>query len=188
MMHQVQRNAAPPTIRAIKRVEAWSNFSIHFNSSIGSATMIDNSVVLKTASEVITADFLLLATGFSFDLRKSPPLGTIVNEIALWRDRYAPLETASEKYLNSPYLGRNYEFIERTPGSAPYLKHIFCYNQSSTLSMGPTGRVSGLKYGIKRLMAGVCGSFLREDYEHHLSSVTNYKAHEFEDHPWMDAL
>lgn len=186
MMHQVQRNASPPTIRAIKRVEAWSNFSIHFSSPIQSAEMRDDRIVVKTPRGDFSADFLLLATGFFFDLQKSAPLKSIVNEIAIWRDRYKPKEAATEKYLNSPYLGRNYEFIERTPGTAPYLKHVFCFNQSSTLSMGPTGRVSGLKYGIKRLMAGVCGSFLREDYEHHLASVTNYKANEFEDHPWMD--
>jgi cation diffusion facilitator CzcD-associated flavoprotein CzcO len=185
MMHQVQRNAAPPTIRAIRRVEAFKNFEIRFGSPIIAAKMRGQKVQLTTCAGDDEFDFLILATGFSFDLSKSAVLQDMQNDIALWRNRYEPREKASEKYLNSPYLGRNYEFMEKEPGSAPYLKHVFCYNQASTLSMGPTGRVSGLKYGMKRLMVGVCGSFMREDYEHHLRSVTNYNANEFEDHPWM---
>ncbi len=185
LMHQVQRNAAPPTPRAIKRVEGKSNFDIHFSSQIHSARMAGDAVELITGSGKIEADFLVLATGFSFDLKKSRPLAEIVDHIAVWGDKYSPSGGGSEKYLNSPYLGRNYEFVEKASGEAPWLKHIYCYNQSSTLSMGPTGRVSGLKYGIKRLMMGVCGGLMREDFDHHLSAVTAYNANEFEGHPWI---
>jgi cation diffusion facilitator CzcD-associated flavoprotein CzcO len=185
MMHQVQRNAAPPTIRALKRVEAFENFRIHFDSPIIGAHCAGEAAALTTPRGTHTFDFIILATGFSFDLSKSAVIGSLADQIALWRHRYTPAEKASEKYLNSPYLGRNYEFVEREPGAAPYLKHLFCYNQASTLSMGPTGRVSGLKYGMKRLMVGVCGSFLRQDYDHYLKSVHDYRANEFEGHPWM---
>jgi len=185
LMHQVQRNAAPPTPRALKRVDGKSNFAIHFNSPIQSVRMVGDKVELTTGSGKIETDFIVLATGFSFDLKKSKPLTEIVGQIAVWRDKYQPPGGGSEKYLNSPYLGRNYEFVEKSPGQAPWLKHIYCYNQSSTLSMGPTGRVSGLKYGIKRLMVGICGGFMREDFEHHLASVTAYNANEFEGHPWV---
>jgi hypothetical protein len=147
--------------------------------------MLGDKVELTTGSGKIEADFIILATGFSFDLKKSKPLKEIFDQIAVWRDKYHPPGGGSEKYLNSPYLGRNYEFVEKNPGQAPWLKHIYCYNQSSTLSMGPTGRVSGLKYGIKRLMVGICGGFMREDFEHHLASVTAYNANEFEGHPWI---
>lgn len=186
MMHQVQRTAAPPTIRAIERVEKWDNFHIHFSSPLLDTGMDEDKVWIKTPSETVRTDFVLLATGFMFDLKQNPALAPFVDEIALWKDRYTPPDGGgSEKYKNSPYLGRQYQFSEKTPGRAPYLKHIFCYNQSSTLSMGPTGRVSGLKYGIKRLMNGVCGSFVREDYEYHLQSVTNYKSTEMGAHRWL---
>ncbi len=188
MIHQVQRNAAPPTPRALARVEGWKNFQIHFNSPIVASKMVGEEIEITTPQETLRADIILLATGFMFDLKKNAALAPIVEQIALWRDRYKPEGGGSDKYLNSPYLGRNYEFMEQQPGTAPFLKHIFCYNQSSTLSMGPTGRVSGLKYGIKRLMMGVCGSFMREDYDHHLQSVTNFKFNEFEGHPWMEEV
>ena len=188
MIHQVQRNAAPPTPRALNRVQGWQNFNIHFNSPIVGARMNGDDVEITTPNETLHADVILLATGFMFDLKMNAALAPFVDHIALWRDRYKPESAGSDKYLQSPYLGRNYEFIEKDPGAAPYLKHIFCYNQSSTLSMGPTGRVSGLKYGIKRLMMGVCGSFMREDYDHHLQAVTNFNFNEFQGHPWMENI
>lgn len=187
LMHQVQRNAAPPTSRAIERVEGWDNFHIHFNSPLLEVGIDGKEVWIKTPNEVVRTDFVILATGFMFDLGQSPAIGSFVDQIALWKDKFVPpAGVASEKYRNSPYLGRNYQFIEKTPGAAPYLKHIFCYNQSSTLSMGPTGRVSGLKYGVKRLMSGICGSFVREDYEHHLQTVKEFDGTELKPHPWVD--
>lgn len=187
LMQQIQRNAAPPTSRAIERVEKWDNFHIHFNSPLLEAGMDGKEVWIKTPGEVVRTDFVLLATGFMFDLKQNAAMTSFVDEIALWKDKFTPPGgVASEKYRNSPYLGRNYQFIEKTPGAAPFLKHIFCYNQSSTLSMGPTGRVSGLKYGVKRLMTGICGSFVREDYEHHLQTVKDFKSTELKAHPWVE--
>ena len=52
--------------------------------------------------------------------------------------------------------------------------------------MGPTGRVSGLKYGVRRLMTGVCHSFLREDFESHLASVKRYNDSELDGHRWVE--
>jgi cation diffusion facilitator CzcD-associated flavoprotein CzcO len=185
LMHQVQRNASPPTLRALQRVEGWDNFNIHFGSPLLAAGSEGGEVWIKTPKETIRTDFVVLATGFTFDLRCNPALASFADHIALWQDRYMPPGGGgSEKYRKSPYLGRNYEFIEKSPGAAPFLKHIYCYNQSSTLSMGPTGRVSGLKYGVKRLMTGIVGSFVREDYEHHLATVKAFRSSELEGHPW----
>ena len=54
-----------------------------------------------------------------------------------------------------------------------------------TLSMGPTGRVSGLKYGVRRLLMGVSQSFFQEDFDLHLKSIERYADSEFDDHPWV---
>ena len=52
--------------------------------------------------------------------------------------------------------------------------------------MGPTGRVSGLKYGVRRLMIGVANSFVREDFDTHLASVQRYNDSELDGHPWVE--
>jgi FAD-dependent urate hydroxylase len=187
LMGEIQRNPAPPPIRAIRRVEKWPNFQLRFESPILSARWRDGEIAIETPKEQIIVDALLLATGFSVDLRKFAPLASFVDQIALWSDRFDPPDgPGPEKFRNSPYLGRRYQFLEKTAGAAPFLNHIFNFNQSATLSMGPTGRISGLKYGVRRLMLGVCESFLREDFDHHLDSILRYDDSELDGHPWVE--
>ncbi len=183
---EVQRNPSPPPIRALNRVDKRPDFHIHFSSPVSSARMDGDKVVIVTATGEHRVDHVLCATGFSFRLDKAPLFASIAKHIALWRDRYTPESGGSDKFPWSPYLGRHYEFVEKIPGEAPWLKYIFNFTQSATLSMGPTGRVSGLKYGVRRLMIGVGNSFMREDFETHLASVRRYNDSELDGHPWVE--
>ena len=183
---EVQRNPSPPPIRALNRVDKRPDFHIHFDSPPISARMDGGEVLVATPKGEHRADYVLCATGFSARLDKAPLFASIGKHIALWRDRYTPTDGGSEKFLSSPYLGRHYEFMEKVPGEAPWLKHIFNFSQSATLSMGPTGRVSGLKYGVRRLMIGVSNSFVREDFDQHLESVRRYNDSELDGHPWVE--
>ena len=188
VMLEVQRNHAPPPMTAIRRVEKYPNFAIHFSSPIEEATLKDGKVHLRTPKQTHVVDYVLLGTGYSFDFAGTKELGDIGPKIAVWADRYTPPPEVRnpERYQASPYLGRNFEFTEKVPGTAPYLKHLFNFNQSATVSMGPTGRVSGLKYGVRRLAAGVVGSFFREDVEKHLATALVYDDSEIEGHPWAE--
>ncbi|MDH3242120.1 MAG: NAD(P)/FAD-dependent oxidoreductase [Alphaproteobacteria bacterium] len=188
MMQMVQRNPAPPTLRALERVDSNPDFRIHFSSPLLSTELAGDGIEIATASGTVAADFLILGTGFSVDLSRCGFLGPILDDIALWRDRLPEAKSGGpEKYRNSPYLGRHYEFCEKLPGAAPYLKHIYNFNQTAQLSMGPTGRVSGLKYGVRRLMDGISGSFLKEDYGRHLASVIAYNDSDMDGHPWVES-
>ena len=185
---QVQKNPSPPPLTALRRVEKYSNFEVHFSSPLLSTKMKGNEIVIETPKGIHTVDFLLLGTGYTFDIANNcPPLAKIGKQIALWRDRYTPPDgSGSERFRNSPYLGRFYEFTEKVPGTAPYLGHIFNFNQSATLSMGPTGRVSGIRYGARRLQMGITGSFIREDVDYHLSTALAFDNSEIEGHPWAE--
>lgn len=188
MMRMVQRNPAPPTLRALERVDRRGDFRVHFSSPLVSSRMDGEEIVIETARGTHRADYLVLATGFGVDLSKCGFLDPIAGDIALWRDRLPEARTEGpEKYRNSPYLGRHYEFCEKVPGAAPYLKHIYDFNQTAQLSMGPTGRVSGLKYGVRRLLDGISGSFLAEDYARHLASVIAYNDSDMDGHPWVES-
>lgn len=187
MMQMVQRNPAPPTLRALERVDQNPDFHIHFSSPLVSTKVAGDGIEITTASGTVAADFLILGTGFSVDLSQCGFLKPILGDIALWRDKLPEAkEGGPEKYRNSPYLGRHYEFSEKQPGTAPFLNHIYNFNQTAQLSMGPTGRVSGLKYGVRRLMDGISGSFLREDYARHLTSVIAYNDSDMDGHPWVE--
>jgi cation diffusion facilitator CzcD-associated flavoprotein CzcO len=189
MMQMVQRCPAPPTIRALERVDQNPDCHVHFSSPLVSTKVAKDGIEIVTASGTVAADFLILGTGFSVDLSKCGFLAPIVDDIALWRDRLPEAKAGggSVKYRNSPYLGRHYEFCEKVPGAAPFLNHIYNFNQTAQLSMGPTGRVSGLKYGVRRLMDGITGSFLREDYARHLASVIAYNDSDMDGHPWVES-
>lgn len=187
LMSEVQRNPSPPTLRSLQRVEGMRNFRPHFGSPVIAARMSGSDVVVETPKGVHAGDIVLLGTGFTWNVGGCKALAPIARHIALWSDRYTPPAGPNpEKYRNSPYTGRNYELIEKVPGEAPYLRHIYNLNQSATLSMGPTGRVSGLKYGLRRLVQGVTRSFVAEDFEQHLASVRQYNTSELDGHPWVE--
>ncbi len=186
MMRMVQRNPPPPTPRALVRIENNPNLHVHFSSPLVSSRTEGREVVIETAKGEHRVDFLILATGFWVDLSQCDFIASFRDQIATWRDRFTPDNPGNAvKYLNSPYLGRHYEFIEKVEGAAPYLKHIYNLNQSAQLSMGPTGRVSGLKYGVRRLLDGLVGSFVKEDYDYYLEDLMAYNASDMDGHPWV---
>jgi hypothetical protein len=93
------------------------------------------------------------ATGVSFDLRLRPELNGIVEDIALWSDRFVPEPHEAHTELGKlPYLGKSYEFLEKLPGAAPWLGHIYAFNFSAMASMGPVAAgISAHRYSIPRL-------------------------------------
>jgi cation diffusion facilitator CzcD-associated flavoprotein CzcO len=182
----IQRNPSPPPIRALNRVDKRDNFHIHFNAPVSGARVEGGKAVVETPAGAFRCDHVLCATGFAFDLSRAPLFKPFAHEIALWKDRFVPPPGGSEKFPNSPYVGRHYEFLEKVPGRAPWLGHIFNFTQSATLSMGPTGRVSGLKYGVRRLVMGIAESFVREDFERHLASLRGYNDSELDGHKWVE--
>ena len=177
------RNHNPPPLRALERVEKWPNFRIHFEAPILAAHRQGDEIVLETPGATYHVDFLLLGTGFIVNLQNTPYLAPHLDKIALWADRYVD-PAGPERFKNAPYLGRHFEFTERVAGTAPWLGNIFVFNQAASLSMGPTGRVSGLKYGLPKLVAGVSLSFVREDFAAHLARVAAYDESEIEGHRW----
>ena len=187
MALQVQKNHSPPPLTALKRVEKFENFRVQFGSPLLSAKFENNEITIETPKGPVVVDFLLLGTGYAFDLSKVSELKSMADKVAVWSDVYTPPDgSASERFKKSPYLGRFYEFTEKKKGTAPYLKYIYDFNQSATLSMGPTGRVSGMRYGVRRLAMGITGSFLQEDFEKHMLTAERYNDSELEGHRWAE--
>ena len=79
----------------------------------------------------------------------------------LWKDRIGNI---APKLGRFPYLGSSFEFCEKTPGDAPYLKHIHCFNYGAFLSHGRiSGDIDCIDLGIKRLSQGIAaGLFLKD--------------------------
>lgn len=186
MMAVVFRETTPPPKESVARVEAFKNFHIHLGAPWESTRMKDGLVEVATPKGRFTFDFLILGTGFKCNFAARPELVPFAHHIACWRDRYAPpLGAENAKLAGFPYLGSAFEFTERAAGEAPYLRNIHFLNPPSTLSLGPTGRVNGMKYGIPRLVSGIARDFFLADADGFAASLKAFRYDDYPGHPWF---
>jgi len=163
---------------SVLRAARFKNFYLHFSAPWNAVRENDGKVAIEAGDGSFLFDFAIVATGYQYDPQGRPELQDFAPEIALWRDRYEPpAEEASEKMGLFPYLGPAYEFVEREPGRAPYLKDIHSYNSSGRLSFGrPVGDVPGLNTEIPRLVSAISRDLFFADSEAHLRRLTNPSA------------
>src|SRR5262249_46103921 len=116
MRHLMSLNQ-PPTEDACLRAAAFPCFHQHAGADWVDAAPAGRGVRVETARGPFTFDFLIIGTGFVVDLRLRPELAAVVDQIALWRDRYTPPAAEADPLLASwPYLGPHFEFTEREAG------------------------------------------------------------------------
>ena len=78
----------------------------------------------------------------------------------LWGDRVSREEAARHpQAARFPYLGRDFELIERKAGAAPGLGNIHCFNWGVTFSHGAmAGDIPGVAEGVNRLSHALSSS------------------------------
>jgi FAD-dependent urate hydroxylase len=143
--------------------------------------MRDGNVVIGTDSGSYEADFVIIGTGFITDLSLRPELAHHESHIARWADRYQPPDAErNDDLMRHPYLGKSFEFTERVPGSAPFLRYLYNFTFGGLLSLGFGGAsISGMKYSIPRLVSGITASFFVEDRAHYYQSLCDFAEREF---------
>jgi cation diffusion facilitator CzcD-associated flavoprotein CzcO len=160
------------------RASKFKNFYLEAKQDIKLVERHKSQILLETKNKKYMLDFLILGTGFKTDLKLRPELKLFEPFIARWKDRY-PEKTLAD-LEEHPYLGANFEFLEKTPGLAPYLGSIFCYNAGCLLSLGFGGAsISGLKYSLPKLIFGITKSLYVEDAKYFLATLKNYDFREF---------
>lgn len=158
---QVLDAGVPPPLESLDRIERFSNYALIPSCHIESCVKVGKHVTLYTSQGAISADYIVLATGYAVDARQVPELSEVADGIALWKDRVPEI---SEKYGKFPYLGPHFEFIEKNLGDAPWLGNIHCFNYGGYLSHGRIcSEIDGLHIGVSRLVEGICiGLFLQD--------------------------
>lgn len=138
-------------------------------------------VRIQTPRGVMSADFLILATGFRTDLRLRPELMHIEPLVARWSDRFVPPEgEKDDDLLRHPYLGPSYELLERTAGQASYVSSVFAFNYAALLSHGfGAAGLTGFRYTVPRLVAGITRQLYCEDREHQLRELSTFDEEDF---------
>ena len=121
-------------------------------------------------------DFVICGTGIVSDPTARPELAAVASDVALWSDVFAPPEAEADAYLaRTPYLGPGFELTGKTPQADCFLRNIHNFTYGATLSMGlSASSISGMKYGIPRLVSAVVGALFREDSAYHLGELQNY--------------
>jgi FAD-dependent urate hydroxylase len=194
MRYILEKPPMPPPQETFWRCRKFDNFAWHTDCAWRTVRFDGKVATVEARGGPFTFDFIIFATGFATDLAARPELAPIVRHIALWRDRFAPPPGEESDLLSRhPYLGPAFEFTEREAGSAPYLRRLHNYTFGAMPSVGLTGgAITGIKYGVRRLVDGLVRDLFREDAEAYYRELLAYSDAELEslEAPlaWIDRL
>jgi cation diffusion facilitator CzcD-associated flavoprotein CzcO len=181
-IRQILRMGQLPPADTYQRARAHPGFHLHAGCAWQSVELRGDSIHISSArGDHHEVDFVIVGTGFVTDLARRPELRAIEPHIARWADRYQPPEGEQHADLSRhPYLGPGFEFTERRAGEAPYLRTLYNYTFGGLLSLGFGGAsISGMKYSVPRLVAGITGSLFLEDRNAHYDSLRRFAEVEF---------
>jgi cation diffusion facilitator CzcD-associated flavoprotein CzcO len=159
---------------AIDRVLKFADFHLHLAAPWLSAREEDGRIAAEAADSSHHFDFAIAGTGYTADPNLRPEFADFAQHILLWRDRYTPPPDEADPFLGAhPYLGPGNEFVEKSPGAAPYLKDIHCFNPAGFVSFGvPIGDVPSMKRGHPTVTAQISRDLFLADFEHHRRRMT----------------
>jgi cation diffusion facilitator CzcD-associated flavoprotein CzcO len=151
-------------------------FTMHTERAWTDARMEGDRIRIETSRGPFHADFAICGTGIRQDVHIRPELAPFADKIALWSDRFAPPPGEEDPLLAAhPYLGPNYEFLEKTPGEAPWLSDIHVFGIGSTLSFGVSGSsINGMNAAVPKLVAGLTRGLFTGDLPRHWQSLLAY--------------
>jgi len=166
----------PPPRHTFDRARAEPRLTIHGNCPWRRVGWTGKAIEVTSDCGLFTFDRVICATGVRNGLEQRPELLGIVDDIALWSDRYTPLpEEAHPELGKLPYLGHDFEFLEKRPGTAPWLANIFAFNFSGFVSMGPVASsITGHRYGVPRVVRGITRGLLLEQEASLLPSLRSF--------------
>ena len=159
---------------AIDRVLKFPNFHLHLAAPWLSAREEAGRIAADTADGSYSFDFVIAGTGYAADPNLRPEFADFARHILLWRDRFTPPADEEDPFLGAhPYLGPGNEFIEKAPGTAPYVKDIHCFNPAGFVSFGvPIGDVPSMKRGHPAVTAAISRDLFFADLAHHQRRMT----------------
>ena len=176
-MQAITQNGQPPTQDGVNRCAAQVSYRITTGVTWTDLKMVgdDVEVTLSDGSKHLF-DFLVIGTGYTVDVGQRPELTSFADAIALWRDRFTPpAGQETSPVAQYPYLAGDLAFQEKVPGSAPWLANIHNFTYVATASVGFSGAsLTGMKYGIERLLGGLTRFFWLADADRYLSEIRAY--------------
>ncbi|BAI73667.1 FAD-dependent oxidoreductase (plasmid) [Azospirillum sp. B510] len=178
----------PAPHNSMLRCSRHANFRLLTRCPVEAAEVEGDRLVLRTGRGTVTVDHVILATGFAVDWAQRPELAEIARHTLLWRDRYVLPGHEGSEFALHPYLGPDFEFLERNPGEAPWLNRIHAFNYAAVLSHGKvTGDIPGISAGAERLADSLTAALFTEDYDHHWQRLVGFETPELLGDEWTEA-
>ena len=176
-----RRAGSTPPADAIERVLKFPNFRLHLAAPWLAAREEAGQVVARAADGEFRFDFAIAGTGYFVDPGARPELADFAHQILLWRDRFQPPAEEADDYLGAhPYLGAAHEYLEKTPGAAPFLKDIHVQNPAGFVSFGvPVGDVPSMKRGLPAVTQRISRDLFFADFSMHQQRLAADVAAEF---------
>lgn len=177
----------PPPQDTLDRTLRHPNVRLHLGAPVLDGEATGAGLRLRTPQGWHGADFLILGTGFSVDLRLRPELEALASHAATWADHYAPppdlADPAAGRY---PYLGPGFELLPRDPATcdpaiAAALRNVHLFNVGSVVSMGPVaGGLNGMPFGLPRLLEHLSRDLFMPELDRAYAEFASYD----EADPW----
>lgn len=181
VMSHFFNNNQPPTNDTFERAASWPGFHLHLGSPWLNVECRGNEAIVTTPKGTLSFDFLIISTGLITDPALRPELRLIEKYIARWGDRYkAPKDVANPMIDAHPYLTPGFELQSKEESEKKLLEGIFTYNYSALISCGiVASALSGMKFGIPRLVAAVSEQLFLDDRKEVLEQYYSYNEAEF---------
>jgi len=185
-----RRAGSTPTTDAIERVVAFANFHLHLASAWTEARVDNGQVIVRAGERCFRFDFVIAGTGYSVDLEARAELADIAPHVLLWRDRYCPPSDELDAFYGAhPYLGAAHEYLEKAPGSAPYLRDIHVLNPAGFVSFGlPSGDVPSIRRDTPQVVARISSDLFLADIAWHEQRMVEDVAPDFASTAYASAL
>jgi cation diffusion facilitator CzcD-associated flavoprotein CzcO len=184
-----QAGSTPPP-DAIARAVKHRNFHLHLSSPWTAARSVGPQAVGVTPRGEFTSDFVIVGTGFTVDARQRPELAGFADDILLWRDRFTPpADKRDEVFGGYPYLGNGHEYLEKQPGTAPFVKDIHVFNPAAFVSYGlPIGDVPSFRRDIPGVVSRISRDLFLADLPAHESRINGSVDPDFDGELYASAL
>lgn len=171
------------TLRASRHKNAY----FHFGKAVSAVEVAGDELLIGIADgSQYRADYIILGTGFTVDPLARKEFGKAATEIRLWRDAYScPAGEENDALGNFPYLNPDFTFAEKTPGRAPWLSQVYCFNYGASASLGKvSGDIPGISEGAAWLAREIAATLYREDITTHWQAFLDYDTPELLGDEW----
>ncbi len=178
----MDQRIAPPR-ESVMRVSADPRARLMLGAGLEAVEAEGEALHLVTAAGPVTADLVILGTGFAIDLAGPPETRGFADAVMRWGDRLR--DAPDDEWMALPYLGAGFEFLERAPGARPGLDRVHCFTHAAQLSLGNLSNdIPAVSEGAQRLAEAIARALFVEDRETHWQRLLAYDEPELLGDEW----